>query len=190
MKSYRLDPEKLNEQKRNVILMYGITLVILMVIYYFMYRGQSLNSQTYLMLGLIVVMFCVFGWNALRQRKAIWDQYEIIVGEDGIRQKQPKAADIFLPRAEITGTKESKFGLTLMANGNKPVLGIPKMLTPADYEEIKETVTGWLQNSKPVVLDVEVIEDVPAVLPVEELEPGDLPVEIPEDPQPPELPEA
>jgi hypothetical protein len=185
MKSYRLDPEKLKEQKRNVILMYGITLVILMVIYYFMYRGQGLSTQTYLMLGLIVVMFLVFGWNALRQRQAIWDQYEIIVDETGIKQKQPKAADIFLPRADITGTKESKFGLTLLAKEGKPVLGVPKMLTPADYEEIKGIVSGWVQNSKPVVLDVEVVEDAQAILPVEEL-----PVEIPEDQQPPEMPEA
>lgn len=192
MKSYRLDPDKLKEQKRNVILMYGITLVILMVIYYFMYRGQGLNSQTYLMLGLIVVMFVVFGWNALRQRKVIWDQYEIIVDETGIRQKQPKAADIFLPRVDITGSKESKFGLTLMVNEGKPVLGIPKMLTPADYEEIKGIVAGWLQNSKPVVLDVEEVKDVRALLSDEtkEIEPEILPIEEHETPEPPELPEA
>ena len=192
MKSYRLDPEKLKEQKRNVMLMYGITLVLLMIIYYFMYRGQGLNSQTYLMLGLIVVMFVFFGWNALRQRQAIWDKYEIVVDETGIKQSQPKAADIFLPRAEITGVKETKFGMTLMVKDQHPVLGVPKMLTPEDYEEIRGIVDGWLKNSKPVVLDAEVIEDVQAILPAEEmeLEPEDLPVEIPEDPQDPELPEA
>lgn len=192
MKSYRLDPEKLKEQKRNVMLMYGITLVLLMIIYYFMYRGQGLNSQTYLMLGLIVVMFVFFGWNALRQRQAIWDKYEIVVDETGIKQSQPKAADIFLPRAEITGVKETKFGMTLMVKDQHPVLGVPKMLTPEDYEEIRGIVDGWLKNSKPVVLDAEVIEDVQAILPAEEmeLEPEDLPVEIPEDQQDPELPEA
>ena len=200
MKSYRLDPDKLKEQKRNVLLMYGITLVLLMVIYYFMYRGQGLNNQTYLMLGLIVLMFAFFGWNALRQRQAIWDKYEIIVDETGIRQSQPKAADIFLPRAEITGMKESKFGFTLMVKDQHPVMGIPKMLTPADYEEIKAVVNGWLQNSKPVVLDVEVIEDMQTILPGDqtdvepeiEFESGteDLLVELPEDQKPPELPEA
>lgn len=196
MKSYRLDPEKLKEQKRNVMLMYGITLVLLMIIYYFMYRGQGLNSQTYLMLGLIVVMFVFFGWNALRQRQAIWDKYEIVVDETGIKQSQPKAADIFLPRAEITGVKETKFGMTLMVKDQHPVLGVPKMLTPEDYEEIRGIVDGWLKNSRPVVLDAEVIEDVQAILPAEEMElepegePEDLPVEIPEDQQPPELPEA
>ncbi len=192
MKSYRLDPEKLKEQKRNVMLMYGITLVLLMIIYYFMYRGQGLNSQTYLMLGLIVIMFVFFGWNALRQRQAIWDKYEIVVDETGIKQSQPKAADIFLPRAEITGVKETKFGMTLMVKDQHPVLGVPKMLTPEDYEEIRGIVDGWLKNSKPVVLDAEVIEDVQAILPAEEmeLEPEDLPVEIPKDQQDPELPEA
>lgn len=102
MKSYHLDPDRLKEQQRNIILMYGITLIILLVLNYFMYRGREVNTNTFLMLGLIVVMFAFFGWNALRQRKTIWDQYELIVDETGIRQKQPKAADIFLPRAEIT----------------------------------------------------------------------------------------
>jgi hypothetical protein len=65
-------------------------------------------------------------------------------------------------------------------------MGIPKLLTPADYEEIREIVNGWLGESKQVVLDVNVIEE--AMQP--EVEPEDLSVEIPEDPQPPDLPEA
>jgi len=196
MKSYRLDPDKLKEQSRNIILMYGITLVVLLVLNYFMYRGREVTSNTLLMLGLIVLMFAFFGWNALRQRKAIWDQYEIIVDETGIKQTQPKAADIFLPRAEITNMKESKFGLTLMVKDGQPVMGIPKLLTPADYEEIKEIVNGWLGESKPVVLDVNAIEEEQVMLPGEEedvqpeVEPEDLSVEIPEDPQPPDLPGA
>lgn len=196
MKSYRLDPEKLKEQKRNVILMYGITLVVLLVIYYFMNREQGLTSQTYLMLGLIVVMFVVFGWNALRQRQAIWDQYELTVDETGIGQKQPKAADMFLPKAEITSVKESKFGLTLMVKEKQPVIGIPKMLTSGDYEEIKGIVEGWLREAKPVVLDVNEVEDVQAILPEDQLEvesgveTAALLIEEPEEQEPPESPEA
>ena len=196
MKSYRLDPEKLKEQKRNVILMYGITLVVLLVIYYFMNREQGLTSQTYLMLGLIVVMFVVFGWNALRQRQAIWDQYELTVDETGIGQKQPKAADMFLPKGEITGVKESKFGLTLMVKEKRPVMGIPKMLTPGDYEEIKGIVEGWMREAKPVVLDVNEVEDVQAILPEDQLEvesgveTAALLIEEPEEQEPPESPEA
>ena len=186
MKSYRLDPDKLKAQTRNTILMYGITLVVLLVLNYLRYRGQELNTTTVLLFGLIVVMFVVVGWNSIRQRKAIWDQYEIIVDETGIKQTQPKAADMFLPRAEITNTKESKYGLTLMVKDGQPVMGIPKLLTPADYEEIREIVNGWLGESKQVVLDVNVIEE--AMQP--EVEPEDLSVEIPEDPQPPDLPEA
>lgn len=41
MKTYRLDPAKLKEQKRNVILLYGITLIVMMVIYYFMNWGRG-----------------------------------------------------------------------------------------------------------------------------------------------------
>ncbi len=196
MKSYRLDPDRLKGQTRNVILLYGITLVAMLILNFLRYRGQEVNSNTYLTLGLITVMFVLVGWNSIKQRKALWDQYEIIVDESGIRQKQPKAAEMFVPRAEITGFKESKFGLTLMVKNGKPVMGIPKMLTPADYEEIKGIVNGWVQNAKPVVLDVEVIEDVRALLPEDEIElepevePGDLSLEIPEDQQPPELPEA
>jgi hypothetical protein len=186
MKSYRLDPDKLKAQTRNTILMYGITLVVLLVLNYLRYRGQELNTTTVLLFGLIVVMFVVVGWNSIRQRKAIWDQYEIIVDETGIKQRQPKAADMFLPRAEITNTKESKYGLTLMVKDGQPVMGIPKLLRPADYEEIKEIVNGWLGESKPVVLDVNAIEEAMQT----EVEPEDLSIEIPEDQQPPELPEA
>jgi hypothetical protein len=196
MKSYRLDPDKLKAQTRNTILMYGITLVVLLVLNYLRYRGQELNTTMVLLFGLIVVMFVVVGWNSIRQRKAVWDQYEIIVDETGIKQTQPKAADMFLPRAEITNTKESKYGLTLMVKDGQPVMGIPKLLTPADYEEIKEIVNGWLGESKPVVLDVNAIDDAQSILPVEaedlqtEVEPEDLSIEIPEDQQPPELPES
>lgn len=192
MKSYRLDPSKLKEQMRNIYLMYGITLVLLLILNFFMYRGREVNSTTFLTLGLIVVMFVLVGWNAVRQRKAIWDQYEITVDETGIGQKQPKAADIFLPRAEITGMKESKFGFTLMVKDQHPVLGVPKMLTPADYEEIKGIVDGWLKTSKPVVLDVEPIEDLQAIQPEEqkEVEPKTPTAEEPEDQEPQEAPQA
>ena len=192
MESYRLDPSKLKEQMRNIYLMYGITLVLLLILNFFMYRGREVNSTTFLTLGLIVVMFVLVGWNAVRQRKAIWDQYEITVDETGIGQKQPKAADIFLPRAEITGMKESKFGFTLMVKDQHPVLGVPKMLTPADYEEIKGIVDGWLKTSKPVVLDVEPIEDLQAIQPEEqkEVEPKTPTAEEPEDQEPQEAPQA
>ena len=192
MKSYRLDPSKLKEQMRNIYLMYGITLVLLLILNFFMYRGREVNSTTFLTLGLIVVMFVLVGWNAVRQRKAIWDQYEITVDETGIGQKQPKAADIFLPRAEITGMKESKFGFTLMVKDQHPVLGVPKLLTPADYEEIKGIVDGWLKTSKPVVLDVEPIEDLQAIQPEEqkEVEPKTPTAEEPEDQEPQEAPQA
>jgi len=76
--------------------------------------------------------------------------------------------------------------LTLMVKDGQPVMGIPKLLRPADYEEIKEIVNGWLGKSKPVVLDVNAIEEAMQT----EVEPEDLSIEIPEDPQPPELPEA
>lgn len=196
MKSYRLDPEKLKEQKRNIILMYSITLVVLLVLNFFLYRGREVNTNTFLMLGLIVVMFAFFGWNAIRQRQTIWDQYELTVDETGIRQKQPKAAEIFLPRVEITDAKESKYGLTLMVKDKQPVMGIPKLLASADYEEIKAIVNGWLRDVKPVVLDVKVIDDAQAALPVDEInvepegESEGHPVESPEDQQPPESPEA
>ncbi len=196
MKSYRLDPEKLKEQKRNIILMYSITLVVLLVLNFFLYRGRGVNTNTFLMFGLIVVMFAFFGWNAIRQRQTIWDQYELTVDETGIRQKQPKAAEIFLPRVEITDAKESKYGLTLMVKDKQPVMGIPKLLASADYEEIKAIVNGWLRDVKPVVLDVKVVDDVQAALPADEIkvepegESEDQPVESPEDRQPPESPDA
>lgn len=195
MKSYRLDPEKLKEQKRNIILMYSITLVVLLVLNFYLSRGREVNTNTFLMLGLIVVMFVFFGWNAIRQRQTFWDQYELIVDETGIRQKEPKGAELFLPRVEITDAKESKYGLTLMVKDKQPVMGIPKMLPSADYEEIKGIVNGWLQDVKPVVLDVKVIDDAQAALPVDEtsVEPEGAsevpPVEAPEDQQPPESPE-
>jgi len=44
MKSYRLDPDKLKEQVRNIYLMYGITLVVLLVLNYFLNRGQTENK--------------------------------------------------------------------------------------------------------------------------------------------------
>jgi len=192
MKSYRLDPDKLKEQVRNIYLMYCITLVVLLVLNYFLNRGQTENKNPYLIFGLIVVMFVLVSWNAVRQRKAIWDQYELIVDETGITQKQPKAADMFLPRAEITGMKETKYGFTLMVKDQHPVMGIPKMLTPADYEEIKGIVDGWLKNAKPVVLDVEVIEDAQVIEPgvQKEVVSEVLPAEEPENQEPPATPEA
>lgn len=188
MKSYRLDPNKLKEQTRNIILLYGITLVVLLVMNYFMARGREVNTTTILMFGLIVVMFVLVGWNAIRQRTTLWNEYELIVDETGVTQRQPKAAEAFVPRAEITSTKESKFGLTLMVKDGQPVMGIPKLLKPGDYEEIKETIAGWLRDSKPVVLDVNAIEDEEDVQP--EVEPEDAPFEASEDQQSPDLPES
>ncbi len=184
MKSYRLDPAKLKEQTRNIILMYGITLVVLLVMNYFMVRGREINTTTILMFGLIVVMFVFVAWNAIRQRKTLWDEYELVVDETGIKQRQPKAAEAFVPRAEITSTKESKFGLTLLVKEGQPVMGIPKLLKPADYEEIKETIIGWLRDSKPMALDVTPFEESPEDVQVE-----DSSGQESENLEPPELPE-
>lgn len=158
MKVYHLDPSKLTEQKRNVYLTHGITLVLLLALNFFLYRGTEMTSRNYLMFALIVVMFVFVGWSAIRQRTTLWNQYELMVDESGIKQKQPKAADSFLPREELTDIKESKYGMTLYIKGGQPVMGIPKLLTAEDYEEIKATVFGWLKELKPTVVDAEAVD--------------------------------
>ena len=59
-------------------------------------------------------------------------------------------------------------------------------------EEIKGIVDGWLKTSKPVVLDVEPIEDLQAIQPEEqkEVEPKTPTAEEPEDQEPQEAPQA
>ena len=192
MKNYHLDPTKLNEQKRNIILLYSITLVVLVALNFIMYRGRDFNNSTYLVLGLMVVMFVFVGWSAIKQRNTLWDQFELTVDESGITQKQPKSATAFLPREELTEIKESKYGLTLLIKGGHAVMGIPKLLTPADYEEIKGIVNGWLQEAKPVVLDADIIEEAPESLLGEDpaAEPETPAVEEVEEPKTPDEPEA
>jgi len=83
-----------------------------------------------------------------------------------------------------------------MVKEQQPVMGIPKLLTTADYEEIKGIVDGWLKNVKPVVLDVEAVEDVSAILTEDQLEvetvpePEAFPVEESGEPEVHDTPEA
>lgn len=176
MKSYHLDPAKLAEQKRNIILMYGITLIVMLAINFFLNRGRAVTTQTYLMIGLIIVMFVFVGWSAIRQRVILWEQFELTVDENGIKQKQPKSAGMLLPRAELTDMKESKHGMTLYIQ-SQPVLGVPKLLTAADYEEIKAIVQAWLTENRQIEAEDQKAEDEDDVLPAEEADQPTPPIE-------------
>lgn len=135
-KTYRLDPKQLEKQKRNIILLYGITGIVSIGLMYFTQRARGLENSPWLLIGLMVVLLAFFGYRSYKQRIDLWDGYLLSVDEEGLTQSQPNYPDSKLAFSRIIEAEESKEGLWISTNQGQKVFIIPSLLIKADYDEL------------------------------------------------------
>lgn len=171
-KKYRFDPSKFSVMRRNIILLYGLTVVVLMGIVFAMtYKSPSTFSM--ILLGIVVLI--VFGYTALRsikQRKELWEEYALSLDETGLTQHQPKYPDLHIARESIYGIDDKKKDLLILGKNGGSIFAIPKELTDADFAEIKGVLTSWCETRADDPEEEEDLDEIEA-LPLDSDEPGE-----------------
>lgn len=149
MKTYRLDQSKLDKEKKSIILMYGITLLVLVAIAVSINWGRDTMQSLLWLVPLMAAMYVFMGFRSFKQRKAFYEDYSLQLTEDDmLLQNQPRMRELKFALPDITNVEVQKKGILVSIKQAKNVLGISQdTMKPADYEELKETLMGWAKRN-------------------------------------------
>lgn len=164
MKTYTLDQSKLDKEKKSIIMMYGITLLVLFAIAVSINWGRDTMQSLLWLVPLMAAMYVFMGIRSFKQRKAFYEGYSLQLTEDMLLQNQPRMRELKLALSDITNVEVQKKGMLVSIKQAKNVLGISQdTMKPVDYEELKETLMGWAQrNTSQQEEPMQPLEDQPA----------------------------
>ena len=190
MKTYRLDPAKLPQQKNTILKVYGITFLVLVAISVALNWGQETMRSLLWMIPLIAILFVFSGNRAYKQRKELWENYSLELYDDHLVQNQPRYPELRLNKSDLLSATEKKYGMLISAKQGKDILVITNYLPDEDYQEVVQTLKGWIaENQAAAQAEAPTPEETPQLeteqkLP-EELEPEEeiLQADEPEDEQ-------
>jgi cbb3-type cytochrome oxidase subunit 3 len=143
MNTYQLDPKKFPRICRNIILTYALLAFVGLVVVYLNIRA-ALFGQAWTLIPFILLLFVATGWFALRQRRKYWDEFQLMLKDDGLMRRAPKSPELWIKRADIIGIKEIPQGLILSTKGRENALLIPKDLPEKDFQQLKRTMQRWV----------------------------------------------
>jgi hypothetical protein len=148
MKTYTLDQSKLDKEKKSIILMYGITLLVLVAIAVSINWGRETMQSLLWLVPLMAAMYVFMGFRSYKQRKAFYEGYSLQLTEDMLVQNQPRMRELKFALADITNVEVQQKGLMVSIKQAKNVLGISKdTMKAADYEELKDTLIDWVKRN-------------------------------------------
>lgn len=148
MKTYTLDQSQLNKEKKSIILMYGITLLILIALAVSINWGRDTMQSLLWLIPLMAAMYVFMGFRSYKQRKAFYEGYSIQLTEDELIQNQPRMRELKFALSDVTNVEMQKKGLLVSIKQAKNVLGISKeTMKPADFDEIKNTLMDWAKHN-------------------------------------------
>ncbi|MEL7625495.1 MAG: hypothetical protein AAGU15_01375 [Anaerolineaceae bacterium] len=154
-KTYFLDPNKLAKQKRSVILLYGITGVIALVVIFALQSIGGTGKPPWLAIIAIPILLVLVAVRSIRQRSDIWEHYTLTL-EDGVFvQNQPNYPETRVPLGSVIATEETKEGLYLNSKQGTRIFGIPRQLKDEDYEELSKIVKDTLAARETTEPEVE-----------------------------------
>ncbi|MGB4595172.1 MAG: hypothetical protein WBI14_04645 [Anaerolineaceae bacterium] len=163
MKTYKLDQSKLDKEKKSIILMYGITLLVLIAIAVSINWGKETMQSLMWLVPLMAAMYIFMGFRSYKQRKDFYENYTLELTEDTLAQNQPKMRELKFALADITNVEVQSKGTLISIRQAKNVLGISKdTMKLADYEELKDTLLDWVKrNSSQTEQPMVQLEDQP-----------------------------
>jgi len=147
-KIFRLDPKQLNKQKKNIILLYGISGFVAAAFMFYSQRSSGTERNPWLLIGVLLLMMVYFGVRSFRQRKELWDGYFLELSEDSLIQSQPKYPEARLALKNITDIEEGREGLWLSTRQGRRLFIIPNYLPEADYQFLKDLVYEFQKSNK------------------------------------------
>ena len=145
VKTYHLDPEKFPRVRRNIILTYVVLALAALGLFY-LYMREVLFTQARMLIPVILLLFAVAGWYALRQRRKYWDQFEMRLTDQYLIRFIPGMPEMRLTYPDITGVREVRHGLILSTRISKNTLLIPKALRDQDYQSIKTEISRRIKQ--------------------------------------------
>ncbi len=148
MKSYHLDPEKFNKEKRNITGIYGFIMFILTGIFVWMVWKKEINMSSLLILVAFLAMLVHTAYRSVKQRKQFFEGYRLELDENKLSQSQPNFPELIINRDEIKSVLENRSGLIISTTKAPNVLGITKDLRDEDYQEIKKILLSWVSIAK------------------------------------------
>lgn len=154
-KNYFLDPNKLSKQKRNIVLLYGITGVSALVIIFVIQRLTGNTEPAWLAIAAIPLLFILIAGRSIRLQNELWEHY-ILTLEDGVFiQNQPNYPETRVALSAITGTETTKEGLYLKSKQGTRIFGLPHQLKDDEFAELNQIVADYLakKDLKAVVID-------------------------------------
>jgi len=178
MKTYRLDPAKLPQQKNTILKVYGITFLVLVAISVALNWGQETMRSLLWMIPLIAILFVYSGNRAYKQRKQLWENYSLELYDDHLIQNQPRYPELRLNKSDLLSATEKKYGMLISAKQGKDILVITNYLPDEDYQEVVQTLKGWIaENQAAAQAEAPASEETPQLEAEEKL---------PEEPEPEE----
>ena len=150
MKTYRLDPAKLPQQKNTILKVYGITFLVLVAISVAPNWGQETMRSLLWMIPLIAILFFYSGNRAYKQRKELWENYSLELYDDHLIQNQPRYPELRLNKSDLLSATEKKYGMLISAKQGKDILVITNFLPDEDYQEVVQTLKGWIAENQAV----------------------------------------
>jgi hypothetical protein len=148
MKTYRLDPAKLPQQKNTILRVYGITFLVLVAISVALNWGQETMRSLLWMIPLIAILFVYSGNRAYKQRKELWENYSLELSEDTLVQNQPRYPELRLHKSDLLGATEKKYGMLISDKQGKDILAITNFLPDEDYQEVVQTIKSWIAENQ------------------------------------------
>ena len=148
MKTYRLDPAKLPQQKNTILKVYGITFLVLVAISVALNWGQETMRSLLWMIPLIAILFVYSGNRAYKQRKELWANYSLELYDDHLIQNQPRYPELRLNKSDLLSATEKKYGMLISAKQGKDILVITNFLPDEDYQEVVQTLKGWIAENQ------------------------------------------
>ena len=161
-KNYFLDPNKLAKQKRNIVLLYGITGIVALVIIFVIQRLTGNTEPAWLAIVAIPILLILVAARSIHQRTELWEHYILTLEDEVFIQNQPSYPETRVALSSITGTEETKEGLYLKSKQGTRIFGIPVQLKDEEYAELSRIVKEYLakKDLKAVVIDeIEIVID-------------------------------
>ena len=148
MKTYRLDQSQLDKEKKSIILMYGITLLVLVALAVSINYGRETMQSLLWLIPLMAGMYIFMGFRSFKQRKDFYENYSLQLTEDTLIQNQPRMKELKFALADITNVEVQKKGMLVSIKQAKNVLGITNSTMKAsEYEELKDTLIDWAKRN-------------------------------------------
>jgi hypothetical protein len=161
-KNYFLDPNKLAKQKRNIVLLYGITGIVALVIIFVIQRLTGNTEPAWLAIVAIPILLVLVAARSIHQRTELWEHYILTLEDEVFIQNQPSYPETRVALSSIIGTEETKEGLYLKSKQGTRIFGIPVQLKDEEYAELSRIVKEYLakKDLKAVVIDeIEIVID-------------------------------